>query len=104
MMIKLEKVFKKFGQIEALHDVNLEIKKGEFVFITGISGSGKTTLLRMLTRDLLPDKGQITVNGINLHKIKSSQIPLLRRQIGVVFQDFKLLIDRTVSENIAMAL
>src|SRR3989344_9242189 len=104
MMIKLEKVFKKFGQIGALHDVNLEIKKGEFVFITCISGSGKTTLLRMLTRDLIPDKGQVIVNGIKVAKLKSNQVHLLQMQVGVVFQDFKLLMDRTVNENIAMAL
>jgi cell division transport system ATP-binding protein len=103
-MITLDHVSKKFGQVNALDDVSLEINAGEFVFITGLSGSGKTTLLRLLTKNILPDKGQILVNGTSINKLKNLQLPKLRRNIGVVFQDFKLLKDQTVFENVALAM
>lgn len=103
-MIQFFHVFKSFGKIHALIDITLKIKKGDFAFITGSSGAGKTTLLRLIYRDIRPDKGQILVNGINLLTIRESKIPYLRRNIGIVFQDFKLLKQRTVYENIAFAL
>lgn len=104
-MIKFENVSKKFGNgIVAVEDITLEIPDKEFVFICGPSGAGKTTLLRLLTRDLLPSTGSIFLNDWNLTKLPSGKIPHLRRKIGVVFQDFKLLEDRTVFENVALSL
>lgn len=104
-MIKFENVTKKFGNgIVAIEDINLEIPDREFVFICGPSGAGKTTLLRLLTRDLLPTVGSIFLNDWNLAKLSSHRIPHLRRRVGVVFQDFKLLADRTIFENVALTL
>ena len=103
-MILFENVSKKFGSTLALDDVSLEIKQGEFVFIVGPSGAGKSTLLRILTREIQPSSGKVMVGGIDNTKIKDKDIPSLRRKIGVVFQDFKLLDDRTVYENVALAL
>lgn len=104
-MIKLENVTKKYGtNIVALDDISLEIKQGEFVFLVGSSGAGKSTLLRILTRELLPSTGKVIVKNTDITKLKNGQIPNYRRKIGVVFQDFKLLDDRTVFENVALAL
>ncbi len=103
-MIKLEHVSKSYSAgIPALNDVNLEIEDGEFVFIVGDSGSGKSTLIKMLLKELEPSEGTITIEGKILSKIKRRQIPKFRRNIGVVFQDFRLLKDRNVYENIAFA-
>ncbi|MBQ3029586.1 MAG: cell division ATP-binding protein FtsE [Agathobacter sp.] len=103
-MIKLEHVSKSYSAgIPALNDVNLEIEDGEFVFIVGDSGSGKSTLIKMLLKELEPTQGTITIDGKVLGKIKRRQIPKFRRNIGVVFQDFRLLKDRNVYENIAFA-
>ena len=88
----------------ALNDVSLRVSKGEFVFITGTSGAGKTTLLRLLYGALTPTRGQVLIDGQNVSRMSRSQIPLLRRSIGVVFQDFKLLPNRTVFENVAITL
>jgi len=88
----------------ALEDIGLQIEKGEFVFITGPSGAGKTTLLKLMFLAELPTKGQILVNGYNLTRLRKSAIPYLRRNIGVVFQDFKLLYDRTVFDNVSLTL
>ncbi len=88
----------------ALTDINLHIKKGDFVFATGPSGAGKTTLIKLIFCAERATRGQIIVNGINLAKIKKSGISYLRRNIGVVFQDFKLLNNRTAYENIVFAL
>ncbi|MGH0038068.1 MAG: cell division ATP-binding protein FtsE [Myxococcota bacterium] len=88
----------------ALHDVSLEVRKGEFVFLTGPSGAGKTTLLRLMFAAQQPSEGQILVLGRNIARLGPAGIPALRRRIGVVFQDFKLLPRRTVEENVRLAL
>lgn len=103
-MIKLEHVSKSYSAgIPALNDVNLEIEDGEFVFIVGDSGSGKSTMIKLLLKELEPSEGTIYVHGKNLGKIRRRQIPKFRRNVGVVFQDFRLLKDRNVYENIAFA-
>jgi len=103
-MIHFDCVSKKFGSTLALDTISLEIKQGEFVFIVGPSGAGKSTLLRILTRELLPTSGKIMVGKVDITKIPDRDIPNLRRKIGVVFQDFKLLDDRTVFEQVALTL
>jgi cell division transport system ATP-binding protein len=104
-MIHLEKVFKNFHpNVDALRDITLHIDAGEFVSIVGQSGSGKTTIVRLLISEIQPDEGEIEIGGWDITNIKKSQVSLLRRQIGVVFQDFKLLPKKTVSENVAFAL
>lgn len=104
-MIKFEEVSKKFpGGTTAVSNINAEIADGEFVFFVGPSGSGKTTLLRLILREITPTSGQITVDEHNLGKITSRDIVQLRRKIGVVFQDLKLLYDRSVFENVALSL
>jgi cell division transport system ATP-binding protein len=103
-MIKFEDVSKKFGSVAALEDINLEIKQGEFVFLVGPSGAGKSTLLRILTKEVSPTSGKVIVNHIEITKLKSKDIPQHRRKIGFVFQDFKLLDDRTVFENVELTL
>jgi cell division transport system ATP-binding protein len=103
-MIQFFRVSKAFGANTALGDINLRIRKGEFVFITGPSGAGKTTLLRLIFGAEQPTEGQILINGINLNKISSTKLDLLRRKIGFVFQDFKLLARKTVAQNVAIAL
>lgn len=103
-MIKFESVTKKFGPITALDDVSLEIKQGEFVFLVGPSGAGKSTLLKLLTREFIPSSGRVLFNNIDTTKLKNGDLPGHRRKIGFVFQDFKLLDDRTVFENVALAL
>ena len=104
-MIILKDVNKKYpdGTV-ALEDINLEISDGEFVFLVGPSGSGKTTILRLLLRDLRPSSGTITVVEHDLGKIKNSKVIELRRKIGCVFQDLKLLYDRSILENVALSL
>lgn len=88
----------------ALHDTTLEIKRGEFVFLTGSSGAGKTTLLKLIFAAERPSEGQIIVLGRNIARLRGSAKPALRRRIGVVFQDFKLLPNRTIEENVGLAL
>ena len=100
----LTKVYPAQPNKPALEDITLDIYPGEFVFLVGHSGSGKTTLLRSLMREVKPTSGSITVAGQNLMKIKNRKIPYLRRQMGIVFQDFKLLPNKTVAENVAFAL
>ena len=103
-MIELHNVSKTYQTgVRAVRDIDLRIKDGEFVFITGRSGSGKSTLFKLLTRELRPDEGSIIVNDFDLDGIKRRQIPRFRRSIGVVFQDFRLLNDRSVYENVAFA-
>ncbi len=105
-MIQLYNVSKKYSgdAAAAVKDLTLQISKGEFLYITGASGAGKTTLLRMLYAAEKPTRGQILIDRQNISRIRSRQIPYLRRKIGVVFQDFKLLQSRTVYENVAFAL
>ncbi|MEA3361728.1 MAG: cell division ATP-binding protein FtsE [Thermodesulfobacteriota bacterium] len=104
-MIQLYNVTKKYGgDSVAVKDLTLQIGKGEFLYITGASGAGKTTLLRMLYAAEKPTRGQILIDRQNVSRIHSRKIPYLRRKIGVVFQDFKLLQSRTVYENVAFAL
>ena len=103
-MIKLEHVSKSYtAGIPALNDVSLDIEEGEFVFIVGDSGSGKSTLIKLLLKELEPTEGTITINNKKLNKIKRRQIPKFRRNIGVVFQDFRLLKDRNMYDNVAFA-
>lgn len=103
-MIKLEHVSKSYSAgVPALNDVSLDIDEGEFVFIVGNSGSGKSTLIKLLLKELEPTEGTITINNRKLNTIKRRQIPKFRRNIGVVFQDFRLLKDRNIYDNVAFA-
>ena len=103
-MIKLEHVSKSYSAgIPALNDVSLNIEEGEFVCVVGDSGSGKSTLIKLLVKELEPTEGTITINGRKLNKIRRRQIPKFRRNIGVVFQDFRLLKDRNIYDNVAFA-
>ena len=109
-MIRLEHVSKTYSaaltsskDVAAVTDINLHIKKGEFVFIVGDSGSGKSTLIKMLLRELQPTSGRILVNGTDITKLRSRKVARYRRQVGTVFQDFRLLKDRNVYENVAFA-
>jgi cell division transport system ATP-binding protein len=104
-MITFERVTKVYDpNVVALHEVSFTIDKGEFVFIVGASGSGKSTMVRLLLKELEPTSGRIIVGGRDLGRLKRSKVPLLRRNVGCVFQDFKLLPNRTASENVAYAL
>ena len=103
-MIQLYNVYKSYNNTPALVDVSFIIKKGAFVFITGPSGAGKSTLLKLLYRWERYDKGQVLVNGINVGKLKFNKLWQLRRHIGVVFQDYKLLPGKTILENVAFIL
>ncbi|MBQ9699717.1 MAG: cell division ATP-binding protein FtsE [Lachnospiraceae bacterium] len=103
-MIDLQDVSKTYAAgTPAINDINLHIDKGEFVFIVGDSGAGKSTLIKLLLKELEPTSGKIVINGKNLGRMRRKKIPFLRRDIGVVFQDFRLLKDRSVYENIAFA-
>ncbi|MCP3981654.1 MAG: cell division ATP-binding protein FtsE [bacterium] len=104
-MIRLHDVSKKYpGGVMALNDVNLEIERGEFVFITGASGAGKTSLLRLLLRQELASGGQVLVNGQDVGALPRSRVPQWRRGLGIVFQDFKLIPRKTALENVAYVL
>ena len=104
-MIEMQHVYKMYPNgVEALSDISMTVKKGEFVFIVGASGAGKSTLIKMLIREVVPDRGLLKVNGRDLVKMRRREIPHLRRSIGVVFQDFRLLNDYSVYDNVAFAL
>mgnify|MGYP000480613835 CR=1 FL=1 len=103
-MVELKHLSYNFGSHWALKDINLSVGKGEFLFLTGHSGAGKTTLLRLLYGALPVSRGRATVAGFDLHRLKRRYVPQLRRRVGVVFQDFKILPRRTVFDNVAMAL
>ncbi len=103
-MITLEDVSKTYETgSRAIRDISLHIRQGEFVFIVGNSGSGKSTLIKLLLKELEPSSGSIVVDGLDITKMKRKKIPMYRRNIGVVFQDFRLLKDRSVYENVAFA-
>lgn len=104
-MIQIHNVYMSYqNDAAALNGVTLSIRKGEFVFLTGVSGAGKSTLLRLMYGAVQPSRGHIVVDGQNLSRMSRREIPYLRRTIGVVFQDFKLLPNRTVLENVAITL
>jgi cell division transport system ATP-binding protein len=104
-VIKLENVTKTYGgEVVALRNASVDIQKGEFVFLVGASGSGKSTFIRLLNREESPTSGRIFVAGKDIGQLSSWKIPYLRRNIGCVFQDFKLLMTKTVAENVAFAL
>ena len=103
-IIHFKGVTKKFGSQVALNDVSFDVKKGEFVFVTGPSGAGKTTILKLILGQLTPDSGDVVVDGFNMTRLASKDIPAFRQKIGTVFQDFKVLHERTVFENVAVAL
>lgn len=103
-MVVFKNVTKTFGMIVALRDASFDIERGEFTFITGPSGAGKTTVLRLILREVMPNGGQVIVGGRNVATLKDSEIPSYRKTVGMVFQDFKLLSDRTIGENVALAL
>lgn len=104
-MLQLEEVSKRYKNgVNALYDINLSISQGEFVYIIGPTGSGKSTLIKILNGQEIPTKGYVRVGEFNVGKLRHSKVPIYRRNIGVVFQDFKLLEKKTVFENVAFAL
>jgi len=103
-MIKFTHVTKTYGKVAALKEVSFEVKDGEFIFLTGPSGAGKTTIVKLILGEILPDSGQIWFGPLEVTKLKDRDLPKLRQKIGCVFQDYKLLNERTVGENIEVAL
>ena len=104
-MIEFRNVSKTYETgTEAVHNANFRIEKGDFAFLVGQSGSGKSTLIKMILKEVNPSKGNIIINGKDITFIKNNRIPYLRRSMGVVFQDFRLLPDKTVYENVAFAM
>lgn len=105
MLVQFYNVSKVYGNgVKALNDISLKIDRGEFIFLMGPSGAGKSTLVKMLIREEVPTRGQIFVASRSIVRMKRSEIPVLRRNIGMVFQDFKLLENKTVAENISFAM
>ena len=104
-MIEFKNVSKKYSSgVEAVHNANFKINKGEFAFLIGGSGSGKSTLIKMILKEEEPTSGRIVINGKDITYLKPSRVPYLRRSMGIVFQDFRLLPDKTVYENVAFAM
>lgn len=101
-MMNVSKVYPS-GSV-ALQSININIAPGEFVFVVGPSGAGKSTFIKMLFKEVIPSSGTILVNGVNINKLEHKEIPYLRRQLGIIFQDYRLLPDRTVYENVAFAM
>lgn len=104
-MIEMQDVYKQYPNgVRAVNGIDVHIKQGEFVYVVGPSGAGKSTFIKMMYREEVPTSGNIIINGVNLSKLRPKKVPLLRRNIGVVFQDFKLLPKLTVYENVAFTL
>lgn len=103
-MINFENVSKKYGDLIVLDSVDLTIKEGEFTFLTGRSGAGKTTLLRLILKEESPDTGKITLDGEDISKVPTKKLPQVRRKVGFVFQDFKLMENKNVYQNVSVAL
>jgi cell division transport system ATP-binding protein len=103
-IVHFKGVTKKFGPIVALSDASFDVKKGEFIFITGPSGAGKTTILKLILGELTADSGEVTIDGFKVATLSSKDLPRFRQKIGTVFQDFKVLPERTIAENVAVAL
>lgn len=103
-MIRLYHLTKRYGEIEALHDINLHVEKGAFVYVTGPSGAGKSTLLKLLYGAVKPTEGKLLIGGTDITRLDRRRIYQLRRNMGVVFQDFKLIPRRTVAENVGLSL
>ena len=104
-MITFDQVSLKYdAKHTALSNINIHISKGEFVFVVGPSGAGKSTFVKILTHELIPESGTVIVNGIKIDQLKASKVPYYRRTLGIVFQDFRLLSEKTVFENIAFVL
>lgn len=103
-MLEFKNVTKSFGKLTALKDVSFSVGNGEFVFLCGPSGAGKTTILRLILREILPSQGEINLDGQSVTKIHSKDIPKLRQAMGVIFQDFKIIPEKTLRENVEVAL
>ena len=103
-MIDFKNVTKKYGDAVALQNATLHIDEGDFVFVVGPSGAGKSTFIKLMLKEITPDEGEIIINGKSLRKMSNREIPKLRRQVGMVFQDFRLLQNKTVYENVAFAM
>lgn len=103
-MIIFDKVTKKYGNSIAVEGISFKVDTGEFIFLVGASGAGKTTILKLINREILPTHGAVFVADWEVDKLPKSKLPFLRRKVGFIFQDFKLLQDRTVAENIAVSL
>lgn len=104
LIIRMFNVSKRYGKMEALRNLTLDVRKNEFVFVTGPSGAGKSTMIKLLYHGETASSGAILVDGMNLGRISSKQIPRLRRKFGVIFQDFKLISTKTVFQNVALVL
>lgn len=104
MQVNFENVSKNYGLITALKEVDIKIDQGDFIFIAGPSGSGKSTLLKLILNQIKPSEGSITIDGIDLSKATKDEIDRIRRQTGVIFQDYQLVSDKTVEENVSLAL
>ena len=103
-MIRLYHVSKRYGDVNALQDINLHVAKGEFSYVTGPSGAGKSTMLKLLYGAVRPTSGKLLVGGVDVARLKRRELPGLRRNMGIVFQDFKLIPTRTVAENVSLSL
>ena len=104
-MIRLKDVIKTYENgTDALQGISFDIEDGEFVFLVGPSGSGKSTIIKILTGEVIPTSGRVMINGFNMNLISERQIPLMRRTIGVIFQDFRLIPNKTVHDNLALAM
>ena len=103
-MIELKDIVVKFGDFEALHNINLKVEKGEFVFIVGSSGAGKSTFLKLITCEERPNEGQVLIDGQDISHMRKGKIPYVRRKMGLVFQDFRLIDHMTVYDNVAFAM